>query len=147
MARAGRAKPQTGKPKSPAFEIRVHATPVSSQTHRRSRLNGWKSLISANARENWTRRPLEGPVRMRVTHYDEMVRIDRDNLIKPIQDALQGVVFLNDKQVMDTEGRFRNINEPVRIRFISPVLAMAFSDGRPSVHIELWDDPDLEGIV
>lgn len=38
---------------------------------------------------------------MRVTHYSERRIADRDNLLKPIQDALQGVVYVDDKRIKD----------------------------------------------
>jgi crossover junction endodeoxyribonuclease RusA len=83
-------------------------------------------------------------VRLRVTYYCETIVGDVDNLVKPIQDALQGVAYRNDRQVSDVTGRRRKIDGLFRIRYMSPVLALAFSDGRPFVHIELWSDPDQE---
>ena len=69
-----------------------------------------------------------------------------DNLKKPVQDALQGIAYYNDRQVTDSEGRRRNINDPFRVRYISAALALAFSNGRPFVHIEVWGNPNQERI-
>lgn len=67
-----------------------------------------------------------------------------DNLTKPIQDALQGVIYLNDKQVRDVIANRRNINGQFRVRHISMPLAAAFSNGRPFVHIQVWHSPKQE---
>ncbi len=90
---------------------------------------------------------LTGLVRLRVTHYCETIAGDVDNLMKPIQDALQGIVYRNDRQISDVTGRRRQIDGLFRIRYMSPALVMAFSDGRPFVHIEVWSEPSQEGVI
>jgi hypothetical protein len=72
-----------------------------------------------------------GDVRIRVSYYSDTNRIDEDNLKKPIQDALQGIVYLNDRQVKQGIGRLYDINVALKVRYMSEALAMAFSDGRP----------------
>ena len=89
---------------------------------------------------------MEEPVIVRVTHYCETAIGDVDNLTKPIQDALQGVIYLNDRQVTDTIGNRRNINASFRVRYISLPLASAFSDGRQFVHIRVWRSPRREDL-
>jgi hypothetical protein len=66
---------------------------------------------------------------------------DVDNLIKPIQDALQGVVYSNDRQVSDTIGNRRRIDASFVVRYMSMPLAAAFSDGRAFVHIRVYRSP------
>jgi Holliday junction resolvase RusA-like endonuclease len=96
--------------------------------------------------KRWTDLVLAGDVRLRVTYYSERAAIDGDNLLKPIQDALEGVVYVNDRQVIQAEVRHLDIDDPVRVRYIPSELALAFSDGRPFVHIEVWPNPDRERI-
>ncbi len=95
----------------------------------------------------WLEPPFGGNVRFRVTYYCEVSRIDSDNLLKPIQGALQGIVYLNDRQCVESESRLRDINEPGAVRYISAWLALALSNGRPFVHIEVWDKPDRERVL
>jgi crossover junction endodeoxyribonuclease RusA len=90
---------------------------------------------------------LSGTVRLRVTYYYEIAIGDMDNLVKPIQDALQGVAYLDDRQVSDVTGRRRSIDGSFRVRYMSAALAKAFSDGRPFVHIEVWRNPDQMEVV
>ncbi len=81
--------------------------------------------------------PFEVEVELRVTHYAERRIADMDNLIKPVQDALQGISYANDSKV-DVTANWRDINGRFRVRHMSPSLAMAFSDGREFVHVRLW---------
>lgn len=128
------------------FDVCVHGQPISGQTARRDLLDAWKQRVRWACEARWNSPPLQGNVRLRVTFYGERVRIDVDNLKKPIQDALQGLVYLDDRQVTDSEGRRRDINNAFRVRYMSAALALAFSDGRPFVHIEIWADPNQEHI-
>jgi hypothetical protein len=61
-----------------------------------------------------------------------------DNMVKPIQDALQGIAYMNDRLVKDTHANWRDIDGRFHVRYISMPLAAAFSDGREFVHIRLW---------
>ncbi len=83
---------------------------------------------------------------MRVTHYSERRIADRDNLIKPIQDALQGVVYHNDMQIKDAMCNWRNINSKFTVRFVSMPLAVAFSTGDEFLHVRLWTSPEMEDL-
>lgn len=81
-----------------------------------------------------------------MTFYREAELGDVDNLVKPIQDALQGIAYHNDRQITDMTARRRDIDSSFKVRYMSPALAMAFSDGRQFVHIEVWRNPDQEAI-
>lgn len=45
------------------------------------------------------RKPIDGPVELIATVYFRDRRRDLDNVLKPLLDALQGVVYINDSQV------------------------------------------------
>lgn len=81
-----------------------------------------------------------------MTFYRETELGDLDNLVKPILDALEGITYLNDRQVSDLRAQRKDIDSPLRVRYMSEPLAMAFSDGRQFVHLGVWRDPD-QGIV
>jgi hypothetical protein len=88
---------------------------------------------------------LTGDVQLTVTYYGERRGPDLDNLLKPIQDALQRVVYANDRQLTRVDTRFENIDKRFEARYMSPVLAMAFVRGDPFVHIEVWYPSGNEG--
>jgi len=91
--------------------------------------------------------PFEGRVGLRVTHYYETPVGDMDNIRKPIQDALQGIAYRNDRQISRGTDRRFDINGSFVVRWWSSRLGTAFGDGRPFVHIEVWVDPDQEVIT
>jgi crossover junction endodeoxyribonuclease RusA len=123
----------------PLFEACVHGQAISAQSGNRPRLHTWKRQVTDVAAVVWAgREPLGGELELHVFHYAETLAGDLDNLNKPIQDALRGVAFLNDRQVKLLRGGWRDINGVYRVRYISLPLGAAFSDGRPFVHMRIW---------
>ncbi len=102
--------------------------------------------MAAAATAAWPpgQQPFNGDVELRVTHYSERRIVDRDNLVKPIQDALQSIVYMNDRQVKDSTSNWRNINGAFIIRFVSLPLASAFSVGQEFLHVRVWTSPEIE---
>jgi crossover junction endodeoxyribonuclease RusA len=131
---------------APYFEFCVHGRPISAQAHNRQRLNAWRNQVREAAMAVWPRNApaLTVAVELWITHYAEKRIADMDNLIKPIQDALQGTAYLDDSMVVDVTGSWRDINSRLPVRFMPLPLATAFSDGREFVHIRLWVTPSRQ---
>jgi crossover junction endodeoxyribonuclease RusA len=112
------------------------------------RLQAWKERVRREAGAAWPAGvpPLAGKVRLRVTWYSETQVGDMDNIRKPIQDALQGIAYANDREVREGTDRWDDINGPFVARWWPPRFGLAFSDGRPFIHIEVWVDQDQENI-
>ena len=137
------------EPKPPrVLDVCVHGQALSAQTATLRALEAWKAPVRfACLAARRLNEPLsDASVALRVTFYREPALGDLDNLLKPIVDALQGIAYHNDRQISDLSGRRRDIDQSFKVRYMSPVLAMAFSDGRQFVHIEVWRDPDQERV-
>lgn len=128
------------------FEFVVIGTPVSQQTANRSRLQAWKAQIRAAAALRWPSAitPMEGPVRLKVTYYYLGEPLDTDNMIKPIQDALIGVAYADDRQVLDVHAHKRSLEGTFRLRGLSPILAEGFVSGSEFLHVVLEPPADPE---
>jgi crossover junction endodeoxyribonuclease RusA len=77
------------------------------------------------------------PVQFTVTYYYDGHSPDVDNIIKPIQDALNGLVFVDDAQVAETKSRKRPLNGTYQINGASGVLLQAFTAGIGFVHVRV----------
>ena len=75
----------------------------------------WKADVRAAAVAAWPDGdpPLTDEVQIHVTFYHDGAPLDVDNMLKPIQDALCGVVYEDDKQLSDTHGHLRDLNATV----------------------------------
>lgn len=121
------------------FEFIVEGPPVSLQTRNRARLRTWKAKVETAARNALGNgvQPIGDQVTFKVTYYYEGDSPDADNIIKPIQDALVGVVYNDDDQVVETSSRKRDINGAYKIKGASPVVIEGFVNGVDFLHIKV----------
>jgi crossover junction endodeoxyribonuclease RusA len=128
-----------------SFECAVPGTPVSQRAENRFSLSTWKHTVADHAAQALpTHQDLSTSAAglTVVYYYDLLPRLDLDNMIKPIMDALSGIVYADDKQVKAIDARFVDLNGAFRVRGLSPVLAAAFSVGSPFVHLVVSEPPD-----
>jgi Holliday junction resolvase RusA-like endonuclease len=121
------------------FEFTIQGPPVSNQTRNRARLQQWKQEVRAAAQErveNGTTAVADA-VQITITYYYEGDSPDVDNIIKPIQDALNGLVFIDDAQVAETKSRKRPLNGSYQIKGASGVLLQGFSAGIGFLHVRV----------
>jgi crossover junction endodeoxyribonuclease RusA len=129
------------------LEFTILGPPVSHQSRNRRNLAAWRAKVRAAAAKVWgARSPVGVPLKITVTYYHEGdgVRIDNDNWIKPIQDALNGLVYEDDRLITDTSLRKTSIDGSFRIRRQTLVLLEAFSRGEEFLHILVEQAPSHE---
>jgi Holliday junction resolvase RusA-like endonuclease len=85
------------------FEFIVDGPPVSQQTRRRERLKEWKTTVRQEAEKYWSseQKTAMGDVMLQITYFYDAVIMDVDNIVKPIQDAIIGLAYVDDDQVTD----------------------------------------------
>ncbi|MGA6209458.1 RusA family crossover junction endodeoxyribonuclease [Nocardia testacea] len=120
------------------WDFVVHGVPKSVQAKGRS-IQQWKNKVTQAAAAGWPTGvpPLACEVQIHVTFYHDGAPLDVDNMLKPIQDALIGVVYDDDKQLTDTHGHLRDLNAQYRVRGMTPAQASGFTSGDPFVHIRI----------
>jgi len=125
------------------FEFVIPQRPVSQQARRRERVREWKDFVAEHARTAvGAAHPLAAtPVAMRVLYLYDEVALDVDNILKPIHDALIGVIFEDDSIVTDVEIRRRWRGATFTLNAVSPVLAAGLELGREFVYVSLADAP------
>lgn len=123
------------------FEFTIKGPPVSSQTRNRQRLQAWKQRVRTTAIAEMPAgfAPIVDDVVVTITYYYDGASPDVDNIIKPIQDALEGVVMEDDNQVVETKSRKKSINGSYQIRGASSVLLLAFAVGDDFLHIKVTE--------
>lgn len=133
------------------FEFIIDGPPVSHQTRHAERLRAWQHVVRTAAAQRWPTDtpPLVTQLRFTLTYYHDgvAVRIDNDNLVKPIQDALNGLVYEDDRQITDTYIRKTDLNGSFRVRGMSPVLAEGFCRGNEFLYVRIDLAPDHEELI
>lgn len=125
------------------FEFTIHGTPVSLQSRNRARLRAWKTSVAnaATAAANGAVAVTDN-VAIEITYYYDGDTPDVDNIIKPIQDAMNGIVYADDNQVVDTRSRKARIDGSFKIVGASAVLLTAFATGTSFLHIKVTEPVD-----
>ena len=131
----------------PVVEFTVPGPPVSAQSHNKLLLQTWKNTVRTEARRVCAalnvNAPMTGSLRFVCTNYYEgpSAPLDDDNMVKPIRDALQGIVYVNDKQISDSAVRQTSIDGPVVIRGASLAIALAYCKGDEFVYVKVEPAP------
>jgi crossover junction endodeoxyribonuclease RusA len=133
------------------FEFTVDGPLVSHQTRNTARLRTWQQTVRVAAARRWPAGtpPVTERLRFTVTYYHDgiSVRIDNDNLVKPIQDALNGLIYEDDRQITDTHVCKTDLNGSFRVRDMSPVLAEGFCRGNEFLYVRVELAPDHEELI
>jgi Holliday junction resolvase RusA-like endonuclease len=129
------------------FEFTVPGPPVSHQSGNKGKLAAWRKMVRSAAGGKWGRRaPCAEQLKITVTYYHEgeAIRLDNGNMVKPIQDALIGLVYADDRLVTDTVVHKTSINGVFRVRGASRVLLEAFAAGDEFLHVIIDRAPGHE---
>ena len=125
------------------LEFVIPQRPVSQQARRRERVREWKDFVAEYARgaAGPAYELVTGPVALRLLYLYYEVALDVDNILKPIHDALIGIVLEDDSVVSDVEIRRRWRGATFTLNAVSPVLAEGLELGREFVYVSLTDAP------
>lgn len=129
------------------LEFTVPGPPVSHQSRNKAKLNEWRRMVRSSAATAWgSRSLLESNLSLVVTYYHQggAIRSDIDNMIKPIQDALIGLVYQDDRLITDLQVRKTSIDGFFQIRGCSLVLRAAFFRREEFLHIVIDKAPGHE---
>src|SRR5438132_917307 len=132
------------------FEFTVRGPPVSHQSRNKTLLESWRQRVRAAAAKQWgSANPVTGSLKITVSYYHEgrFVWIDNDNMLKPVQDALIGLVYTDDQLITDTSVRKTSIDGSFRIRRESLVFLKAMSRGDVFLHIVIDHAPRHENLL
>jgi len=133
------------------FEFTVDGPLISHQARPKSRVKSWQQFVRDAAAGRWPSEtaPVTARLKFTVTYYHDgvSVRLDNDNLVKPIQDALNDLVYQDDRQITDTVVRKTDVNGSFRVRGMSIVLAEGFCRGNEFLHIRIELAPGHEELI
>ena len=123
------------------FEMVIGGPPVSQQARDRQRRTAWRNDVRRSAAGYWgDEDAYAAAVMVSIAYFFDGTlrgadRIDVDNIPKPILDALKGLVYDDDTQVIDLLCRKRALNSNLRIRNASPMLSASLQSTGHFLHI------------
>ena len=82
---------------------------------------------------------MKGDVDVYISEFSEYATHDRDNMAKPVLDAMQEVVYENDKQIKHVHIEWCDIGGSYVVRYMSPIVAAALSVGKEFPWVRVSD--------
>ena len=89
------------------------------------------------------RPPIESSVGVVLVHFFKEGGLDVDNMIKPILDALTGIIFEDDRQVMQVLARKTELVTGLQIANALPDVVAALGRDADFVYVRVEGAPDL----
>jgi crossover junction endodeoxyribonuclease RusA len=131
------------------FEMLIPKRPVSQQAKNPSNLKAWKDYIYGRARIEWSSgTPIVTPgLRLMLVYLCDDSPADIDNIIKPIQDALIGVVYADDSLVSDVDSHRRFLSDAIDITNLPPLLVEGVTLGEECIYIRVSLAENLETYI
>ena len=137
------------------FELLIGQRPISVQTASRGGYQAWKDYVRSEARRVWVgdlvprgqARSSAGGLRLTLVFLCRDFPIDVDNVVKPIQDALIGVVYADDDRVTDVESHRRYLEDPIDLTRVPPLLSSALVHQIECVYVRVDEAPLLENLL
>ncbi|MBE9030617.1 RusA family crossover junction endodeoxyribonuclease [filamentous cyanobacterium LEGE 11480] len=127
------------------LEFIIPRRPLSHQTRNRANLQAWKAYVEGIANFHWTD-PLilDGTdLRLTLVYLCDDSPADIDNIIKPIQDAMVGVVYEDDIQISDVDSHRRYLTDTIVITGLPQILADAVAAGDEAVYVKVENADEL----
>ncbi|MEA5618420.1 RusA family crossover junction endodeoxyribonuclease [Cronbergia sp. UHCC 0137] len=127
------------------FEFLILKRPVSLQGKNKN-LQEWKRLVHSEAQKVWNAgSPIkEGDLQLTIVYICASDPPDTDNIIKPIQDALNKLVYEDDRLVSDVESHRRFPSEIIDITDLPSLLQDGMLTGKECVYVKVSSSKPLE---
>jgi Holliday junction resolvase RusA-like endonuclease len=115
------------------------------QTKYASRLQEWKRYVRTEAEKAWTGQPVAAAgFHLKLVYLYNDAPVDVDNIVKPIQDALDGLVYPSDILVTDVESHRRLLAGTYEIMRFPPLLLQGLLSGRECVYVAVYESGPIE---
>jgi hypothetical protein len=123
-----------------ALELVYTGIPVSQLASRQD-LYTWRDTIRRIAKENWAedREPRQGKIIIQITYFYENNAAETGDIIKPLLDALIGLVYYNYKQITKVDFNKHDLYGSFKITHLTPTLLEALLLGREFLYLKITE--------
>jgi len=121
----------------PSFEFVRLGIPCTVQIRNKSRLDNYRRDLRRIALGLWDGNiaPIALPVSVVISYYYTSDILDVDNIIKPILDALNGLVYQDDLQVVQVVSQKRPVLTGPLPLAVTPVLSAGLRSRADFLHV------------
>ena len=119
------------------FEFIIKGIPISFQSKKPKKILKWKNKVRDAAKLSWKPflPPFTGELEMEIFYFFNGDPPDVDNIIKPIQDALEKLVYDDDKRIVSVKSKKIRIGGSYQLSGISPDVVKSIIEGDDFVYV------------
>jgi crossover junction endodeoxyribonuclease RusA len=126
------------------LEFLIPRRPLSLQAKRQS-LQAWKVFVRAEAARVWNSPVIQtGDLQLTLVYLSDISPPDTDNIVKPIQDALVGLVFSDDALIADVDSHRRSLNGTFDLTQLPQLVLAGIATGHECVYVQVSTSRPLE---
>ncbi len=127
------------------FDFLIPNRPVSLQTRKTTNLQRWKQSVRNEAAKTWTGQIFSGQdLQLTLIYLYNSDPVDTDNIIKPIQDALIGLVYDDDLLIADVDAHRRSLSGTFNLTRCPIPLVQGITSGIECVYVRVSESKPLE---
>ncbi len=127
------------------FDFFIPKRPVSLQTRKTANLQAWKQYVRDEAAKTWTGQIFSGQdLQLTLIYLYNSDPVDTDNIIKPIQDALIGLVYDDDLLITDVDAHRRSLSGTFDLTLSPILLVQGITLGIECVYVRVSESKPLE---
>jgi crossover junction endodeoxyribonuclease RusA len=122
--------------------------PISHQSKDAGKRQIWKAFVATEAQKSWQGQlPLAVPCQLTLVYFCNERPADIDNIIKPIQDALVGLVYVDDIYVTDVDSHRRPLAGTFDLTRLPALLLPAIAAGQECVYVRVSRSQTIESYL
>jgi len=126
------------------LEFVVIGAPLTNQQSTpqgRANLATWRAAVVACVKAVWNQAPLTVDLKAIIINFfdSNQPSLDLDNMSKPILDSMEGIVYVDDRQIRQAELTHVPIDAPFVFVGVSPVIGAAVQAGKGFVYVRIED--------
>jgi crossover junction endodeoxyribonuclease RusA len=120
------------------FDFLIPKRPVSLQTKNRSNLQAWKNYVQTEAAITWLGEAYSAQdIQLTLVYLYDRDPVDIDNIIKPIQDALVGLIYEDDVLITDVDAHRRPLTGTFDLTRCPSLLIQGLVSGEECVYVRV----------
>lgn len=130
------------------FDFLIPRRPVSLQAKSRRNLQAWKEFVRSEAERTWPR-PVasERALEIALVYLFACDPVDTDNIVKPIQDALVGLIYDDDALITDVGSHRRMLTGSFDLTRCPDALIRGIVSGAECVYVRICTSRPLESYL
>lgn len=130
------------------FEFLIPRRPLSHQAKDTVHKREWREFVHGRAYRDWSGLPVsDESLSFTLVYLCEADPADINNIIKPVQDALIGLVYTDDHVIIDVRGHLRMLSDSIQLIGLPELLQSAVIAGVECVYVRIESSKPLRDLL